>query len=141
MHCAGPLAPLINCGSRELVLGVKHVKRYFRRVISAADFAIDEDKAIGQLRETVQSADSVFLDLDCDVMDPAFLPATPHPLPFGLSPQQVLRVVDTVWSDRLIGIAFSEFDPARDRNDQSLSTLLWLLEYLLLKRYEPSGRT
>jgi arginase family enzyme len=73
-------------------------------------------------------------------MDPAFFPATPHPLPFGLSPQQVLRALQAVWSDRLIGISISEFDQARDRNDQCLSTLLWLLEYVLLQRYESSGR-
>lgn len=59
-----------------------------------------------------------------------------HPLPFGLSPHTVLRFLDAVWSDRVIGVALSEFDPGRDRNDQSLSTLVWLLEYLLLKRYE-----
>jgi hypothetical protein len=33
-------------------------------------------------------------------------------------------------------VALSEFDRARDRNDQSLWTLVSLLEYLLLKRYE-----
>ena len=57
-------------------------------------------------------------------------------MPFGLSPQQVLRVVDAAWSGNVIGLAVSEFDPARDRNDQSLAALVWLLEYLLLRRYE-----
>jgi hypothetical protein len=33
-------------------------------------------------------------------------------------------------------VALSEFDPGRDREDRSLSTLVWLLEYLLLKRHE-----
>jgi hypothetical protein len=33
------------------------------------------------------------------------------------------------------GVLPSEFHPARDRNDQSLRTLAWLLEYLLLRRY------
>jgi agmatinase len=63
-----------------------------------------------------------------------------HPLPFGLSPQLVLRLVEAAWSERVVGVALSEFDPARDRQDQSLSTLVWLLEYLLLKRYE-AGET
>jgi hypothetical protein len=34
------------------------------------------------------------------------------------------------------GVILSEFDPGRDRNDQSLATLIWLLERLLLRRYE-----
>jgi hypothetical protein len=33
-------------------------------------------------------------------------------------------------------VTLSEFDPGRDRRDQSLATLVWLLEYLLLRRYE-----
>jgi hypothetical protein len=36
------------------------------------------------------------------------------------------------------GFAISEFDPARDRNDQSLGTLMWLIEYVLLRQYEKS---
>ena len=29
-----------------------------------------------------------------------------------------------------------EFDPGRDLRDQSLSTLIWLMEWLLLRLYE-----
>jgi arginase family enzyme len=78
----------------------------------------------------------VFLDIDCDVFDPAFFPAVAQPVPFGLSPHLVLRFLEAAWSERVIGLAVSEFDPGRDRNDQSLATLVWLIEYLLLKRYE-----
>jgi hypothetical protein len=48
----------------------------------------------------------------------------------------VLRVLDAVWSDNLAGVLFSEFDPGRDVNDSCLATLLWLIEYVLLRRYE-----
>jgi arginase family enzyme len=137
MHCAGPLPPIINIGSRELLLEKRHWKGYFEHVITGSDLAIDEASALGQLRMAAESADQIFLDLDCDVLDPAYFPATTHPQPFGISPHQLLRILDAVWSDRVMGIAFSEFDPARDQNDKSLSTLTWLLEYLLLKRYEP----
>jgi arginase family enzyme len=81
-------------------------------------------------------AGRVVIDLDCDVLDPAFFPATAQPLPFGLTPLALLRVLDTVWSERVAAVAVSEFTPARDRNDQSLGLLVWLLEYLLLRRYE-----
>ena len=45
-------------------------------------------------------------------------------------------VVRGCFGAAIIGLALSEFDPGRDHNDQSLSTLVWLLEYLLLKRHE-----
>src|SRR5262249_50304028 len=136
LHCAGRLPPIINVGSREVVLDRKHVNRYFRQVMAAADFAIHEGAYLNELHKTADAAPSVFIDLDCDVLDPAYFPATSNPLPFGLAPPQLLRIFDAVWSDRILGIAISEFDPARDQKDRSLSTLLWLLEHLLLKRYE-----
>jgi arginase family enzyme len=88
--------------------------------------------------ELCAQAETVFLDLDCDVFDPAYFPAVAHPAPLGMSPQLFLRFLEAAWSSSLCGIAISEFDPARDRNDQSLTTLMWLIEYFLLKRHERS---
>jgi arginase family enzyme len=88
------------------------------------------------LRAQARRAGRVFLDIDCDVFDPSCFPATAHPLPFGLTPPLFLRLLDAVWTDHVCGVALSEFDPGRDRGDLSLSTLVWLLEYLLLKRFE-----
>jgi agmatinase len=139
LHCAGALPLLWNVGSRELLLRPEYVQQYYRKVFSAAALAIDPEPALCQIREVSRAAEHVFIDLDCDVFDPAFFPGVTHPLPFGLSPQLVLRFLDAAWSERVRGVAVSEFDPGHDRNDQSLSTLVWLLEYLLLKRYEPHG--
>ena len=57
-------------------------------------------------------------------------------MPFGLSPQQVLAGIEAAWSPKVRGLLLSEFDPGRDQGDRSLSLLMWLLEYLLLRRYE-----
>lgn len=130
------LPQIINIGHRDLFLTSKAIQEYFLSAHSAGELAIDSEPATIALREALPSAVRVFLDIDCDVFDPAFFPATAHPLPFGLNPTLVLRLIDAVWSERVCGVAISEFDPGRDRNDQSLSTLVWLLEYLLLKRYE-----
>ena len=46
------------------------------------------------------------------------------------------RLASTLGLQRAVGLAISEFDPARDANDRSLATLLWLVEYVLLKRHE-----
>ena len=60
-------------------------------------------------------------------------------MPFGLTPHQVLAVVDAAWAGPVAGVAVSEFAPGRDQNDRGLATLVWLLEYLLLRRFEASG--
>jgi arginase family enzyme len=139
LHCAGSLPPIVGVGHRELLLTPDHVGRYYRRTFSAAELAVDPEEALAYLRKASAAAARVFIDLDCDVFEPAFFPALSHPLPFGLGPPLVLRLLDAAWSNHILGVALSEFDPARDENDRSLATLVWLLEYLLLKQFEHDG--
>ncbi len=136
LHCAGPLPGIINLGHRELVLRPEYVRQYYRAAFPASSLAIDPGPAVALLRQAGRKARRVFLDLDCDVFDRAYFPATAQSVPFGLSPQALLPLLEAVWSDRVVGLAVSEFDPARDQNDHCLATLIWLLEYVLLKRYE-----
>ncbi len=136
LHCAGPLPPLVNVGHRELLLTPEYVGQFYRAAFPASDIAVDPRPALEAVRAACASSPRVFLDVDCDVLDPAFFPAVARPVPFGLSPQQIISFVEVVWSERVAGVILSEFDPARDENDRSLATLVWLLEYLLLRRYE-----
>jgi agmatinase len=136
LHSEGPLPAIINVGNRELLLKRGYIQKYYQQTFSADQLAIDARPALTYLREAATKADRVFLDIDCDVFDPSYFPAVSHPVPFGLSPPLFLQLLDAVWSEKLIGIAFSEFDPSRDRDDRSLATLMWLLEYLLLRRHE-----
>jgi len=136
LHCAGPLPPIVNVGHRELLLRPEHVGKYYRRTIAAPEMGRDPDGVADALAKEAGGAGRLFLDLDCDVLDPAYFPGTAHPSPFGLTPLLLLRLLDAVWSARVIGAAISEFVPGRDQGDRSLALLIWLLEYLLLKRYE-----
>lgn len=136
LHCEGPLPPVINLGHRELLLRPDYIAQYYRKCFPASALAIDPAIALEEVAQACQSASRILLDIDCDVFDPAYFPASSHPQPFGLSPQLFLRFLEAAWSDKVIGLALSEFDPARDLRDQSLATLIWLLEYVLLKRHE-----
>jgi arginase family enzyme len=136
LHCDGPLPQIINVGARELLLQPEYLGQYYRSVISTAALAVDEEGTLDRVRKECGRAARVFIDLDCDVFDPAYFPALAHPLPFGISPTQFLRFLDATWTENVVGVSIAEFDPARDVRDQSLSTLVWLFEYLLLRRYE-----
>ena len=137
LHVAGPLPPLINVGHRDLLLPRDHVGQYFRGAYSAAELALADGPALAALREGAAKVERVYLDLDCDVFDPAFFPAVGQPVPFGLAPLALLRLIEAVPPERLAGLFVSEFLPARDQDDRSLAALVWLIEWLLLRRYEP----
>lgn len=136
LHTEGDLPTIVGLGNRELLLPAEHVKKYYHATFPAADLAIDPEPALRKVRQLAAKAKRVFIDIDCDVFDPTYFPAVSHPLPFGVSPALFLRFLGAVWSERVIGVALSEFDPGRDRDERSLQMLVWLMEYLLLKRYE-----
>jgi len=130
------LPAIVHVGHRDLFLKAEELAKTFTAVHSAADLAIDPAAAIQDLRTRAATAKAVWIDLDCDALDPAYFPAVQAPLPFGLAPPQLLQLIEAVWSDQVIGVSISEFDPGRDVRDTSLNLLGWLVEFLLLKRYE-----
>lgn len=136
LHSDGPLPTVVNVGHRELLLRPDYINHYYQRTFAAADLAIDPQPCLAYLHQAATAARRIVIDLDCDVFDPAYFPALAHALPFGLSPAFLLRFLDAVWSERVIGFALSEFAPARDHQDRSLATLIWLIEYILLRKYE-----
>jgi agmatinase len=138
LHCA-TRPRIVNLGHRELLLTPEHVAGYYERTFPASEIAPDPDAALGHVAAACGSAGRVFLDIDCDVFDRAYFPATPGPVPFGLAPESALRVFDAIPTEKFAGLALSEFDPARDVNDHCLETLMWLIEYALLHVYEPAG--
>jgi agmatinase len=136
LHCDGPLSPLVAAGHRDLLLTADQVGKHFRHTFSSAEIAVDAGKVGARLRELASGAERIFLDLDCDVFDPAYFPAVTQPVPFGLAPPVLLALIESVWSPRIAGLCVSEFDPGRDRDDRSLAILVWLIEYVLLRRCE-----
>jgi agmatinase len=132
LHVESPLPRLVNVGHRELLLRPDYVQKHYQAAFSIAECA----ECLSKLTDLCASAERIVLDLDCDVFDPAFFPATPHARPFGLEPRWVLKLLDVIGADKLAGFCISEFEPARDQNDRCLETLMWLIEFVLLRRYE-----
>jgi arginase family enzyme len=136
LHCAGPVPRLINAGHRDLLLPADHIAATYHQVYSTIDLARNTGAVLDQMRQAGAGASRIFLDLDCDVFDPANFPAVSQPVPFGLEPLAVLRLLEALPGDKLAGVFSSEFDPGRDQQDRSLAIVVWLIEYLLLRRYE-----
>lgn len=135
LHCAGPLPSLINIGHRDLLLPEKEIHRHFTAAYSAIDAQRDPTALHKSLDRHLGPSRRIILDIDSDVFDPSSFPAVAQPVPFGLMPREVLQIIEAIGIERIAGILLSEFDPPRDDRDRSLAILVWLLEYLLLRRY------
>ncbi len=136
MHLSEPRPAIIQIGHRDLFLPENRIARFFQATHSASRCALQPEQVRRDVQQSVANARRVFIDIDCDVFDPATFPAVGQPLPFGLTPREVLALLEAIGLERIEGISISEFDPARDQRDRSLETLVWLIEYLLLRRYE-----
>ena len=133
LHQSKTSLKIWNVGSRDLFLMPEDVEPTFERVIAADELANDFPQLLKQLKARCAKAKRIWLDLDLDAIDPAIAPAVHSPMPFGLTPQQLLAVIQAIWSEKVIGLSISEFDPGRDDHDKSLNLLGWLLEWVLLK--------
>jgi agmatinase len=136
LHAKGPLPKIVNVGSRELLLQPEYVARFYQRVFPTSEVAVAAERVARDIRTACETAKRVFLDIDCDVLDPGSFPAVTNPVPFGVNGETLLRLLEAAWSPKVIGMALSEFDPGRDVNDRCLALLIWLIEFVLLKRYE-----
>jgi agmatinase len=136
LHADGPVPMVVNVGHRDLFLPETEVKETFAAAYPAEGLAADLPRVVAAVRELAGAADRVWIDIDADVFDPAFAPGVHHPMPFGLTPTQFLAVLDAAWSGKVVGMSVSEFDPGRDVRDTTLNLFGWLVERVLLKRYE-----
>ncbi|QEL13685.1 arginase family protein [Limnoglobus roseus] len=135
LHAERPLPRVVNVGSRDQFLMPRYVGRTFAEVFPAERIAADFAGVLQSLTEQAATASNIWIDLDVDAVDPLFLPAVCQPMPFGMTPQQLLAVLQAVWGDKVLGVSISEFAPGHDVRDAGLNLLGWLLEWLLLKRY------
>lgn len=140
LHSDEPTPPIIQIGHRDLLLHPSEAKPYFEQIYSALDIQQHGMRIFKDILTRCQHAKSIWIDIDIDVIDPAFAPAVQQPLPFGLAPLQFLQILQTLWNTgKVNGVSLSEFDPSRDQRDQTLELLGWLIEWMLLAWTEPTA--
>ena len=132
-HFEAARPQLVNVGHRDLFLTAREIAETFETVFSAEEIASDPDRVVAELKAKAESAKRVWIDLDCDAFDPTAMPAVQEPLPFGVAPQAFLKLLNAVWSENVVGLSVSEFDPGRDIRDGGLNLLGWFLEFMLLR--------
>jgi agmatinase len=134
-HVPNAKKRVINIGHRDLFLESKTIGEHFLEAHSAERLATDENMVLTSMTKRMARAKGVWLDIDVDAFDPSICPAVQEPLPCGLFAPHFFRIANAIDFKKLRGVSISEFDPGHDVRDTSLNLLGWLVEWLLLKKY------
>ncbi len=110
---ACPFARIMEAGlARRLVqVGIRTLTPHQRAQVER--FGIEVIPMAAWPAGTIAFEGPVYLSLDLDVMDPAFVPGVSHHEPGGASVRDVLRVVQQL-RGRLVGADVVELNPSRD---------------------------
>jgi agmatinase len=83
------------------------------------------------IRNTLESYEKVYVTIDMDVLDPAFVPAVPNPEPEGLDTPTLLELLGAVCDNRTVGVDLVEIAPHYDKGLTAVQATKILFELLL----------
>ena len=73
------------------------------------------EQVVEELKKKLEPYENVYLTVDMDVLDPAYVPAVQNPEPEGISPTALLDIVCAMCDKRVIGFDLLEISPAYDQ--------------------------
>jgi agmatinase len=89
------------------------------------------------VRETVPSAESLYVSIDLDVVDSSIAPGHSLQEPGGLSYRQLRSIlVDVARRGRVIGFDVVELNPARDPSGATARVATWIVTHFLSEIFE-----
>jgi agmatinase len=70
---------------------------------------------IAEIKPLIESASSIYVSVDLDVLDPAFAPAVGNPHPEGLSTTNLMDILHEIMCDKVVGFDLNEVYPHFDQ--------------------------
>src|SRR5262249_48679406 len=75
LHADSPVPPIVHVGHRDLFLPRASVAKKFQATFAAEQLHVDPRGVLRSLALHAKSARRVWIDIDCDVLDPGSFPA------------------------------------------------------------------
>ncbi|HUS86942.1 MAG TPA: agmatinase [Bacteroidales bacterium] len=130
---ACPFARIMEDGlaSRLLQVGIRTLNDHQREQSARFGTEIIEMKDF-QLNKIPRLTGNVYLSIDMDGIDPGFAPGVSHQEPGGLSPRDVISIINGI-KGTIIGADLVEFNPLLDSNGITASLAVKLMKEILGK--------
>jgi agmatinase len=91
------------------------------------------------MKEILEGYEKIYVTIDMDVLDPAFVPAVPNPEPEGLDTATLLDLLEAVCDRRVIGFDVVEVAPQYDQGVTAIQATKVIFEVLgFLERAQKS---
>ena len=125
-------AKIIEVGTRsvckeELVYAKKAKVDFFtsQQIIKQGS-----EQVIAELKQKLEPYENVYLTVDMDVLDPAFVPAVQNPEPEGINPTALLDISCALCDKRVIGFDLLEIVPTYDQGVSAIVAAKVMFEIL-----------
>jgi agmatinase len=100
------------------------------------------EPVLEMIKDTLEGADSVYLSVDMDAVDPTEAPAVGNPSPEGITVTQLLDLTTGIIDKRLVGFDLNEVSPSYDSGLTAIQAAYIVLEALYvtcrMRRVTPS---
>ena len=83
-----------------------------------------------RLKEELAPYENIYLTVDMDVLDPAFVPAVQNPEPEGIETHALLDIVCALCDKRVVGFDVVEIAPAYDQGTSAINAAKVIFEML-----------
>lgn len=88
------------------------------------------EQVIAELKKKLEPYQRIYLTVDMDVLDPAYVPAVQNPEPEGITPTQLLDIACALCDKRVIGFDVLEITPAYDQGVSAVVAAKVMFELL-----------
>jgi agmatinase len=88
------------------------------------------EQVIEELKKKLEPYENVYLTVDMDVLDPAYVPAVQNPEPEGINPTALLDIACALCDKRVIGFDVLEIVPTYDQGVSSVVAAKVMFEML-----------
>lgn len=133
---ASPFARMLEDGlvKRLVQVGIRTLNPHQREQATQFGVEIVEMRDLSPL-EMLEFSEPLYLSLDLDVLDPAFVPGVSHHEPGGFTTRELLNILHNIKTP-LIGADLVEYNPTRDIQDVTGMVAAKLCKELIVKLIE-----
>lgn len=125
-------AKIIEVGTRAVCKEeLEYAKKADIEFVTTQQIRKDGSKQTAdKLRKKLDGFSNIYLSVDMDILDPAYVPAVQNPEPDGLEMPALLDILDAVCDSRVIGFDVLEIAPNYDRGVSAIQAAKVIFEIL-----------